>query len=87
MIAGILSESAEPNAIYSVIVPLVVAHWITTAAKGSNWRLYALLMLTCEVWWELEVVTHMDKFRWWHEQRTLWGMLVAHWSIWLGKIV
>ena len=38
------------------------------------------------IWWEIEVIVHMDKFRYWHEQRVLWGMLVAHWLYWLGGL-
>jgi hypothetical protein len=29
----------------------------------------------------------MQLSRYWHEQRGLWGMLVAHWLYWIGGIL
>ena len=83
LIAGIVSESADPAAILATTLPLILQHWLVQF-KHVSFYVYVGLLLVSEVWWEIEVIVHMDKARYWHEQRCLWGILVAHWLYWLG---
>ena len=84
VVAGISSPSADPTGYLAVALPLVLQHWIVQF-KYINFYAYVGLLLVTEIWWEVEVVVHIPKFRFWHEQRCLWGMLVAkHWLYWLG---
>ena len=82
VVSDIMSDSAQPMAI---AYPLVLQHWIVQL-KYVNFYAYILLSLVSEIWWEIEMFVHMDLFRFWHEQRCMWGMLVAHWLYWLGGI-
>ena len=83
IVADIVSESAMPEAIFAVSLPILMQHWLVQFKYVST-HAYMWLLLISEVWWEIELIQHMDKFRYWHEQRCLWGMLVAHWLYWLG---
>ena len=85
VVAGIMSPSADPIGVLAVSLPLVLQHWIVQF-KYVNFYAYVGLLLASEIWWEIEVAVHVHQFRWWHEQRCLWGMLVAHWLYWLGAI-
>ena len=85
LVTGIVSKSADPTVILATTVPLILQHWIVQF-KYVNFYAYTGLLLVSEIWWEIEVIVHMDKARYWHEQRCLWGMLVSHWLYWLGGL-
>ena len=85
LVAGTVSESGDPAASLAVSLPLVLQHWLVQF-KYVNIYPYTGLLLVSEIWWEIEVIVHVHQFRWWNEQRCLWGMLVAHWLYWLGGI-
>ena len=85
LVAGVVSESADPAAILATTLPLMLQHWIVLL-KCVSFHGHVGLLLVSEIWWETEVIVHMNKARCWHEQRCLWGVLVSHWLHWLGGL-
>eukprot|EP00037_Helgoeca_nana_P027536 m.315771 g.315771 ORF g.315771 m.315771 type:complete len:796 (+) comp27530_c0_seq2:121-2508(+) len=84
LVAGAFSAEADPDSIMAVTVPLVYQHW-AVKLKHVNFVVYVGMLLVLEIWWEFEVFAALPHFRFWHEQRGMWGMLVSHWCYWLGE--
>jgi len=66
------------HAVTIIATPLVLQHCVTPLKYVSYWG-YVIVQLALEVVWEIEIFTVMVQFRYWHEQRAIYGMLVSHW--------
>ena len=83
LITGTNSPEGPSTFYMAVATPLIFQHWMVLT-KYFAYPVFAVAEIGLEVWWEVEVITAIHKFRYWHEQRTLWGMLVAHWLYFAG---
>jgi hypothetical protein len=86
MISGVYSPGALTTFYMAVATPLVFQHWVVLTKKIA-YPVYVVVEIGLEVWWEIEVLTSMHHFRYWHEQRCLWAMLVAHWLFLAGAVL
>jgi hypothetical protein len=84
LVAGAFSVEADPDSLMAITVPLIYQHWAVNL-KTVHYAVYVGVLLVLEIWWEFEVFAALPHFRFWHEQRGAWGMLVGHWCYWLGE--
>jgi len=82
--SGILTPGVA-HAVTMVATPLVLQHCFIPLKYASFWGY--VIVLTLEVAWEIEVFRVMVQFRYWHEQRALFGMLVSHWLYWAAGVL
>jgi len=79
----------EEVPIYYVLgatLPLVFQHWFIML-KYKNLIAFVVIELALEIWWEIEQFSLMDKCRFYHQQRCLWAILVAHWFYWTAGVI
>eukprot|EP00300_Choanocystis_sp_HF-7_P023829 c25215_g1_i1.p1 GENE.c25215_g1_i1~~c25215_g1_i1.p1 ORF type:complete len:389 (+),score=63.28 c25215_g1_i1:74-1240(+) len=83
VVCGIISnEFALTRQIVSVVIPLIVQHWLSLA-KYSWAKLFTVLQLITEIWFETEVFCNAPRIPG-APRAALFFMVVSHWGLLLS---